>query len=194
MTPHWLNWNLFEQTGFRALMVFRWAGGCLSDWADVCVPCWIKMQWNKTDWAIGKKLFFVKTQIMKNLLCCSGATDTLMTNKSSRKTQNILQKMKKIFFTLTNLGCYWDQQQKVAVLIMFFYIYFRMERDADFLHKKAERATLRVCLREKYRLPKVKSSVTSVLYINKLSTVGTQMHNGWLLIIFKVTLQVPLHL
>lgn len=30
-----------------------------------------------------------------------------------------------------------------------------MERDADFLHKKAERATLRVCLREKYRLPKV---------------------------------------
>ncbi|KAJ0057079.1 hypothetical protein NL108_002003, partial [Boleophthalmus pectinirostris] len=29
-----------------------------------------------------------------------------------------------------------------------------MERDADFLHKKAERATLRVCLREKYRLPK----------------------------------------
>lgn len=33
---------------------------------------------------------------------------------------------------------------------------FRMERDADFLHKKAERATLRVCLREKYRLPKVK--------------------------------------
>lgn len=34
--------------------------------------------------------------------------------------------------------------------------YFRMERDADFLHKKAERATLRVCLREKYRLPKVR--------------------------------------
>lgn len=33
---------------------------------------------------------------------------------------------------------------------------FRMERDADFLHKKAERATLRVCLREKYRLPKVR--------------------------------------
>ncbi|KAI2651538.1 complexin-4 [Labeo rohita] len=30
----------------------------------------------------------------------------------------------------------------------------KMERDADFLHKKAERATLRVCLREKYRLPK----------------------------------------
>ncbi|KAL2099638.1 hypothetical protein ACEWY4_004032 [Coilia grayii] len=30
----------------------------------------------------------------------------------------------------------------------------KMERDADFLHKKAERATLRVCLRDKYRLPK----------------------------------------
>ncbi|KAG7477104.1 hypothetical protein MATL_G00090580 [Megalops atlanticus] len=30
----------------------------------------------------------------------------------------------------------------------------KMQRDADFLHKKAERATLRVCLREKYRLPK----------------------------------------
>lgn len=33
-----------------------------------------------------------------------------------------------------------------------------MERDADFLHKKAERATLRVCLRDKYRLPKVNTS------------------------------------
>ncbi|KAI5096301.1 complexin-4 [Silurus meridionalis] len=30
----------------------------------------------------------------------------------------------------------------------------KMERDADFLHRKAERANLRVCLREKYRLPK----------------------------------------
>ncbi|XP_063067425.1 complexin-4a [Engraulis encrasicolus] len=30
----------------------------------------------------------------------------------------------------------------------------KMERDNDFLHKKAERATLRVCLRDKYRLPK----------------------------------------
>ncbi|KAG9354124.1 hypothetical protein AGOR_G00009800 [Albula goreensis] len=30
----------------------------------------------------------------------------------------------------------------------------KMERDADFLHRKAERATLRTCLREKYRLPK----------------------------------------
>ncbi|KAJ8286641.1 hypothetical protein GJAV_G00041460 [Gymnothorax javanicus] len=30
----------------------------------------------------------------------------------------------------------------------------KMQRDADFLHKKAERATLRTCLREKYRLPK----------------------------------------
>ncbi|KAK1788510.1 hypothetical protein P4O66_016933 [Electrophorus voltai] len=30
----------------------------------------------------------------------------------------------------------------------------KIQRDADFLHKKAERATLRVCLREKYRLPK----------------------------------------
>ncbi|KAF3849190.1 hypothetical protein F7725_015687 [Dissostichus mawsoni] len=30
----------------------------------------------------------------------------------------------------------------------------KMERDADFLNKKAERATLRVCLRDKYRLPK----------------------------------------
>ncbi|KAM9451010.1 complexin-4a [Clarias gariepinus] len=30
----------------------------------------------------------------------------------------------------------------------------KMQRDADFLHRKAERATLRVCLREKYRLPK----------------------------------------
>uniref|UniRef100_A0A672SAD9 Complexin-4-like n=1 Tax=Sinocyclocheilus grahami TaxID=75366 RepID=A0A672SAD9_SINGR len=34
------------------------------------------------------------------------------------------------------------------------FLIHRMERDADFLHKKAERATLRVCLREKYRLPK----------------------------------------
>ncbi|KPP62513.1 complexin-4-like [Scleropages formosus] len=32
----------------------------------------------------------------------------------------------------------------------------KMQRDADFLHKKAERATLRTCLREKYRLPKVR--------------------------------------
>ncbi|KAJ8415578.1 hypothetical protein AAFF_G00425580 [Aldrovandia affinis] len=30
----------------------------------------------------------------------------------------------------------------------------KMQRDADFLQKKAERATLRVCLRDKYRLPK----------------------------------------
>ncbi|MGH0168527.1 UNVERIFIED_CONTAM: hypothetical protein FKN15_002616 [Acipenser sinensis] len=30
----------------------------------------------------------------------------------------------------------------------------KMERDAEFAHKKAERATLRVHLREKYRLPK----------------------------------------
>ncbi|MBN3296779.1 complexin-4a [Amia ocellicauda] len=30
----------------------------------------------------------------------------------------------------------------------------KMERDAEFLNKKAERATLRVHLREKYRLPK----------------------------------------
>ncbi|XP_023659091.1 complexin-4-like [Paramormyrops kingsleyae] len=30
----------------------------------------------------------------------------------------------------------------------------KMQRDADFLHRKAERATLRTCLRDKYRLPK----------------------------------------
>ncbi|XP_071402382.1 complexin-4-like [Centroberyx affinis] len=30
----------------------------------------------------------------------------------------------------------------------------KMERDAEFLVKKAERATLRTCLRDKYRLPK----------------------------------------
>ncbi|XP_028852406.1 complexin-4b [Denticeps clupeoides] len=30
----------------------------------------------------------------------------------------------------------------------------KMERDAEFFTKKAERATLRTCLREKYRLPK----------------------------------------
>ncbi|KAG5272206.1 hypothetical protein AALO_G00162810 [Alosa alosa] len=30
----------------------------------------------------------------------------------------------------------------------------KMERDSEFLNKKAERATLRVCLRDKYRLPK----------------------------------------
>ncbi|MBN3322121.1 CPLX4 protein, partial [Atractosteus spatula] len=30
----------------------------------------------------------------------------------------------------------------------------KMERDAEFAHRKAERATLRVHLREKYRLPK----------------------------------------
>ncbi|KAM4617047.1 complexin-4b [Polymixia lowei] len=30
----------------------------------------------------------------------------------------------------------------------------KMERDAEFLIKKAERATLRTCLRDKYRLPK----------------------------------------
>ncbi|CAB1321697.1 unnamed protein product [Coregonus sp. 'balchen'] len=29
-----------------------------------------------------------------------------------------------------------------------------MERDSEFLVKKAERATLRTCLRDKYRLPK----------------------------------------
>jgi len=39
---------------------------------------------------------------------------------------------------------------------VFLKYFHRMERDADFLHKKAERATLRVCLREKYRLPKVR--------------------------------------
>ena len=33
---------------------------------------------------------------------------------------------------------------------------FRMERDAAFTQKKAERACLRVHLREKYRLPKVR--------------------------------------
>uniref|UniRef100_A0A8D2L4U4 Complexin 4 n=1 Tax=Varanus komodoensis TaxID=61221 RepID=A0A8D2L4U4_VARKO len=32
----------------------------------------------------------------------------------------------------------------------------KMERDAAFAHKKAERAVLRVHLREKYRLPKVR--------------------------------------
>ncbi|XP_071753823.1 complexin-4-like [Centroberyx gerrardi] len=30
----------------------------------------------------------------------------------------------------------------------------KIERDAEFLVKKAERATLRTCLRDKYRLPK----------------------------------------
>ncbi|XP_029915218.1 complexin-4b [Myripristis murdjan] len=30
----------------------------------------------------------------------------------------------------------------------------KMERDAEFLVRKAERATLRTCLRDKYRLPK----------------------------------------
>ncbi|XP_035591103.1 complexin-4-like [Oncorhynchus keta] len=30
----------------------------------------------------------------------------------------------------------------------------KMERDSEFLVKKAERATLRTCLRDKYRLPK----------------------------------------
>lgn len=42
-----------------------------------------------------------------------------------------------------------------GVIDIAIFFYSRMERDADFLHKKAERATLRVCLREKYRLPKV---------------------------------------
>lgn len=37
---------------------------------------------------------------------------------------------------------------------------FRMERDAAFTQKKAERACLRVHLREKYRLPKVRHSFT----------------------------------
>lgn len=41
-----------------------------------------------------------------------------------------------------------------------------MERDADFLHKKAERATLRVCLRDKYRLPKV-----NILIFNELNVL-----------------------
>lgn len=54
--------------------------------------------------------------------------------------------------------------------------YSRMERDADFLHKKAERATLRVCLREKYRLPKVQcffsfnQPTTFIFKVQKSST------------------------
>jgi len=42
-----------------------------------------------------------------------------------------------------------------------------MERDADFLHKKAERATLRVCLRDKYRLPKVNTSKFESLQLHR---------------------------
>ncbi|XP_041129424.1 complexin-4-like [Polyodon spathula] len=39
----------------------------------------------------------------------------------------------------------------------------KMERDAEFAYKKAERATLRVHLREKYRLPKSEHDENAIL-------------------------------
>lgn len=39
------------------------------------------------------------------------------------------------------------------------YLFLRMERDAAFTQKKAERACLRVHLRDKYRLPKVRKGL-----------------------------------
>lgn len=53
----------------------------------------------------------------------------------------------------------WDCPQPSMSFDPFFYSFpFRMERDAAFTQKKAERACLRVHLREKYRLPKVRRS------------------------------------
>lgn len=48
-----------------------------------------------------------------------------------------------------------------------------MERDADFLHKKAERANLRVCLRDKYRLPKVSIPTFFYFYFGDLLKFDT---------------------
>ncbi len=40
----------------------------------------------------------------------------------------------------------------------------RMERDASFAQKKAERATVRSHFRDKYRLPKVNNTLSNALY------------------------------
>lgn len=71
-------------------------------------------------------------------------------------------------------------------------VYFRMERDADFLHKKAERATLRVCLRDKYRLPKVSNLVSHLVshtqsisdLLDPLKNLGFQVSKLFTKIVF----------
>lgn len=142
-------------------MIFRWTGECCVELnclcgmcVCMCALCWIEIKWKQnrlSHWR--KKLFFSKIKILKNLICCSWAVEK----------PEFMHKHKVIKFHLAGIFLYiftqnvLETNNRGACANNMFYFYFRMERDADFLHKKAERATLRVCLREKYRLPKVKS-------------------------------------
>lgn len=177
-------------------MVFRWAGGCCVELnclsvvyliGPMCVyHAGLKMQWNKNRLSRWEETIFHENPNNEK---------SIMLLSSLRYKQELTHKHK-IFFRRLKKYFYFHQPGMILRSTIkgycannVFYFYFRMERDADFLHKKAERATLRVCLREKYRLPKVKSSSVTciftfylILYINKLFTVGTHMHDGWLLV------------
>ncbi|XP_035865985.1 complexin-4 isoform X2 [Phyllostomus discolor] len=66
----------------------------------------------------------------------------------------------------------------------------KMERDAAFTHKKAERACLRVHLREKYRLPKCFQSVAACV---QLKPQEMKLDKGGLLYIYIICLSIHVY-